>query len=413
MSEYQCYQFDAIGRTLTSAQRKAVSQLSSHISVGGSSAVVEYHYSDFKHDPIKVLERYFDLFTYEANWGVQRIAFRFDRAAFDSDALSAYAIDQAIEVIEKNDYVIIDCYLDENWDAQPDYNYNGGYYHEDDFPSGSPFTSFYQEVLEGDFRSLYLFWLKAAELYDPDASSPVPDGLTQLEDDHWALTRFIGLDDDSLAAAQSLSKTKRKRIRAFEPERHLALLSVDESRKHLRNLLLKNPSSAKAQLISDLRAKAKIPSTAKKNAASATPFADLMVVARASKEARRKKAEEERLQKEKAYFEKLKKNQARMWAKVPEFIERRKTKYYEYAVLVLNALKQLAAQEGKLEGYYERAHAIASRYPTLSGLQWRLEAAQVTDRGTLSEKLYYQNQKQRWAEENSPEKEFPFHLLNE
>lgn len=75
MSEYQHYQFDVVDRTLSSDTRKAVSKLSSHISVSQTNASVEYHYSDFKHDPLDVLARYFDLFTYEANWGDQRLAF--------------------------------------------------------------------------------------------------------------------------------------------------------------------------------------------------------------------------------------------------------------------------------------------------------------------------------------------------
>ena len=82
MSEYQSYQWECTTRRLTPNQRNKVSGLSSHIQVTACSAHVEYHYSDFKHDPLEILLRYFDVFAYEANWGTQRIALRFDAGTF-------------------------------------------------------------------------------------------------------------------------------------------------------------------------------------------------------------------------------------------------------------------------------------------------------------------------------------------
>jgi len=205
MSEYQSYRFDAIGRPLSPSQRKAVSQLSSHISVGPSSAVVEYYYGDFKHNPLKVLEKHFDLFTYESNWGTQRLAFRFDKAAIKIDSLTPYKLDEYIEFFETDDQLIIDCHLEENWDGHPLHDY----YDAHDYPN-SPFGDFYQEIQAGDFRSLYLFWLKAAEAYDElENEPPIPAGLAQISDAHRQLANFIALDKDLLETACSLSKPER------------------------------------------------------------------------------------------------------------------------------------------------------------------------------------------------------------
>lgn len=71
MSEYQSYQWDNVGRALSSSELKEFRRLSSHISVTATGARVTYHWGDFKHDPIDVLVRHFDVFTYEANWGSQ------------------------------------------------------------------------------------------------------------------------------------------------------------------------------------------------------------------------------------------------------------------------------------------------------------------------------------------------------
>lgn len=66
MSEYQFYEWQTIDRPLTAAEQLAVDRLSSHIEVSATGAWVEYHWSDFKHDPLEVLARYFDGFLYYA-----------------------------------------------------------------------------------------------------------------------------------------------------------------------------------------------------------------------------------------------------------------------------------------------------------------------------------------------------------
>src|SRR5438874_13341122 len=71
MSEYQRYEFMTSDRPLTRAQLDAVHALSSHIEATSTHALIEYHWGDFKHNPIKVLHEFFDGFLYWANWGHQ------------------------------------------------------------------------------------------------------------------------------------------------------------------------------------------------------------------------------------------------------------------------------------------------------------------------------------------------------
>ena len=66
MSEYQYYERQAVDRLLTDAEQEAVRNLSSHIEVSSSRAVVTYSYGDFKHDPRTVLMRFFDAHLYLA-----------------------------------------------------------------------------------------------------------------------------------------------------------------------------------------------------------------------------------------------------------------------------------------------------------------------------------------------------------
>jgi len=79
-------------RTLSAAEQAAVDELSCHIDVTSTRAWGKYHWGDFKHDPKQALVRYFDafLYYYYANWGCQRLAFRFPKGLLDEGLLQPY-----------------------------------------------------------------------------------------------------------------------------------------------------------------------------------------------------------------------------------------------------------------------------------------------------------------------------------
>jgi hypothetical protein len=91
MSEYQYYEWQTLERPLTAAEQAAVNGRSSHIDVTSSQAIVTYNWGDFKHDPLKVLAKYFDAHLYITNWGTRRLAFRFPsyKAAFRPPSFSS------------------------------------------------------------------------------------------------------------------------------------------------------------------------------------------------------------------------------------------------------------------------------------------------------------------------------------
>jgi hypothetical protein len=60
VSEYQYYEWQTVDRLLTEDEQQAVRNLSSHIEVSSSRAVVTYSYGSFKHDVRHVLARFFD-----------------------------------------------------------------------------------------------------------------------------------------------------------------------------------------------------------------------------------------------------------------------------------------------------------------------------------------------------------------
>ncbi len=207
MSEYQHYEFHTVGRRLSGKARTQVRALSSHITVNSSSAWIDYHWGDFKHDPLKVLEKYFDVFVYDSNWGSQQLAFRWDAGSVDFEELKRFAVDEIITVSKKKESIFFHAAFDENIQ---DYLFDGE--DEDDGIRFAAFTDFVGHVQAQDERSLYLLWLKAVELAGEDASRlPPPAGMRNLNEAQKMLLRFVGVDDEILTKVRKNSEPIPKR----------------------------------------------------------------------------------------------------------------------------------------------------------------------------------------------------------
>jgi hypothetical protein len=197
MSEYQHYEFHTIKRNLSRAEKAEVKKLSSHIAVSSSSAWVEYQWGDFKHDPIKVLERYFDLFVYDTNWGSQQIAFLWKAESVDYAVLQRFVVNDVITVSRKKGHVLLSAVFEEN--------YQDFIWDEDEDDDGNRFASFcpfYTEIEKGNFTALYVLWLKAIELRGTDSSGVMPPSeIRKLTQDHKMLARFLGVSKTILTEA--------------------------------------------------------------------------------------------------------------------------------------------------------------------------------------------------------------------
>ncbi len=69
MSEYQYYEFRAVDRPLGRTEQGELRALSTRARITAASFVNHYDWGGFKGDPGRLMERYFDLFLYLANWG--------------------------------------------------------------------------------------------------------------------------------------------------------------------------------------------------------------------------------------------------------------------------------------------------------------------------------------------------------
>lgn len=90
MSEYQYYEFLAVDRPLDNAQQAEVRTLSTRARITATSFTNEYHWGDFRGDPRRLVERYYDAHLYLANWGTRRVMFRLPLSLLALDVAEQY-----------------------------------------------------------------------------------------------------------------------------------------------------------------------------------------------------------------------------------------------------------------------------------------------------------------------------------
>jgi len=88
MSKYQYYEFQAIDRPLSKSEMAELRAISTRATITPSRFMNVYNFGDFKGNPSVLLERYFDAFLYEANWGTRELMFRLPKRLLDAETAS-------------------------------------------------------------------------------------------------------------------------------------------------------------------------------------------------------------------------------------------------------------------------------------------------------------------------------------
>jgi hypothetical protein len=167
MSEYQYHEWQTLERPLTAAEQNAMDELSSHIDVTSTQAIVTYHWINFKHDPIEVLAKYFDAYLYLANWGTRRLAFRFHKGLVDVHAIEAYCDEYHVNIQTIDAVQVLEFEMKEE-EGYDEWIEERGLL--------STLARLRDDIIQGDYRALYLGWLKAMSQesgqYEEDEEDP-------------------------------------------------------------------------------------------------------------------------------------------------------------------------------------------------------------------------------------------------
>jgi hypothetical protein len=382
MSEYQYYEFLALERPLSAADREALRALSSRARITKTSFTNHYNWGSFKGDPRKLVERHFDLFLYFANFGTRVLTLRVPRDAFDIEAARRYAFDDLVSIETHRDHAIVEISLDREPPddfAEPDDD--GGY--------GVALAPLRADLMRGDFRCLYLAWLAAFDGYlieDDAVEPPLPAGLGELTEALEELIEFLQVDGDLLTVA---SDGAPPATNISEAELAAALHALPERDKDALLLrLLGDGGTAGLELRRRLEAEVRQRAGAPR-AAATSPLrtaGTLRAAAAARAEAREREAsaraaeEQARRDREEAlrrtrYLDELATRQDAAWRNVDAFIATRRPNDYERAVALLVDLRDVSDRLSQRATFDKRLSGQLAPHAQKPTLIKRLKAA--------------------------------------
>lgn len=197
MSEYQYYEFLAVDKPLTRKQMSALRSLSTRADITPTSFTNEYHWGDFKGNPLNLMQRFFDAHVYVANWMTAVFMVRLPIRALPRKAAEAMAVNGVLDFDATKTHWVITWLLEEGEDYDR-------FAEEDGRGWMGRLAPIREELLRGDLRSLYIGWLAAVTMgiVDDDDSEPLPmAGLENLTGAQQALAEFLEVDPDLLAGA--------------------------------------------------------------------------------------------------------------------------------------------------------------------------------------------------------------------
>jgi hypothetical protein len=244
MSEYQYYEFQAIDRPLSDADRQALRDLSTRARITATSFTNSYEWGDFKGDSAKLVERWFDLHLYVANWGSRRLMIRWPARLVDRDRLDDFVGEvDGVGLGVVGEYLILDIVRDEvefeDWDD------GSGWL--------AALTPLRAEVLAGDYRLFYLLWLTAVEADAIAADEPEPmPGIGPLTGALEAFANFFGIDSDLVQAAAERSATSDS-DESLDSARHVIAVMTEREKTGLLYRLFAGDPHVAAELRSTVR----------------------------------------------------------------------------------------------------------------------------------------------------------------
>ena len=371
MSEYQYYEFLALDRPLTGKQRAELRSISTRAEITATRFVNEYQWGDFKGNPQKMMERYFDAFLYLANWGTRQVMLRLPREMLDLETAAQYCGTDTASLTETDSHLILSLYVD----REPDDDW--------DEPGGqlAAMVQARSELAAGDLRLLYLAWLLALqwdEVGDEDTEPPVPAGLGKLSASLRAVVDFFGIDEDLIAVAAASSPSIEEPGGRAE---WIASLPAAEKDALLERVAAGEGGQVQAQLLRRFRATSSSPPTASgRTAAELWQAADDRRTAREkAAEQRRRQAEARRAKAQAAdyakHLDQLATRTEAAWERAAELIETRQPRDYDLATSLLRDLQALAEQENGSAVFRKRFLALRARHQRKPSLMDRFDQA--------------------------------------
>ncbi len=380
MSEYQYYEFLAIDRPLTAKETAELRALSTRAHITPVSFTNEYNWGNFKGSREKLMQHYFDVHVYLANWMTAIFMLRLPIEALARETAEAVAVPDVLECKATADHWIITWRLEESAD-----------YSRFDSDDGRGWMArlapIRDELLRGDLRSLYIGWLSAVtgEMIDDDEMEPLPvQGLGSLTAAQQALAEFLEVDPDLLAgagmgsaAAEDEEYSRRKMDEWIDSLPHAEMMTI------IKQLVEGNGQQAERMLRNRFAAWRRSLPPDKAEAPRRT-VAELHGNGDAAAKIRLKKQEHERKQRQlkqrqerEAYLKSLAKDFSRIWLRVQQTVERGSGQAYDEVCRALIDLDEAYALYASPERFAEELKRFMAGHQRRKALVQRLAKAGI------------------------------------
>ena len=222
MSEYQYYEFSAVDKPLSGKDMQSLRNLSSRAQITPTSFINEYNWGDFKGKPLSLVDKYFDAFLYVANWGTRWMMLKVPRHLVDVDLVKKYCSSDSAVIHEKGDHLIFEFISETD-------------VHEWEEGEGwlSSLILLRADILNGDYRSLYLAWLfcvQNEEIENKELEPPVPPNLAELNSPLKTFVDFMRIDTDLVVVASENSISEDRQADPKALKTWIQNLSASEKR---------------------------------------------------------------------------------------------------------------------------------------------------------------------------------------
>jgi hypothetical protein len=378
VSEYQYYEFTAVDRPLTAREQSELRSLSTRADITATSFVNTYEWGDFKGDPRRLMERYFDAHLYLANWGTRQLMLRLPKKVLDPAAVADYCVGESAYAWTADGHLIVGLTREE--DGGDEFEIYGDGQLASIIPARATLAG-------GDLRLLYLGWLRCVqseELDDDEPEPPVPAGLGTLDAPLTAVAEFLCIDPDLItAAATGSAPVASSGPSAAQLQSWITGLSARDKDAILSELVTGGDTHLRGQLLR--RYRDEHPTDGSTTAARRTAGELLAAAAnirteRESRDAKRREQDRARRERSAAaarqrHLDTLAVDQPAAWQRVEELVATTKPREYDTAVQLLVDLRDLAEPDGGTAMYRQRLIELRATHARKPSLLERLDVS--------------------------------------
>ncbi|MFG3604305.1 hypothetical protein [Micromonospora chersina] len=372
MSEYQYYEFTAVDRPLTDRERAALRSMSTRADITATSFLNTYEWGDFKGDPRKLMERYFDAHLYLANWGTRRLMLRLPKHLLDPAIVAQYCQGDSASAWTAGTHLIIDLH-DEDEDGTDEWDLDGHGLLASIIPVRAGLAA-------GDQRLLYLAWLRCVqseEIADDEPEPPVPAGLGALDAPLTAVAEFLRIDPDLIAgAAAGSAPAASGKPTAAQLRTWVVGLPAQDKDGILTDLITGGDSHLRSHLLRRFRDAHPTDANTPTAARTAGQLLATVEELRAKRERRdAEQRERDRVRQERSaaaarqrHLDALAVDRPAAWQRVDELIATKKPREYDTATQLLVDLRDLGERDGDSTSFRDRLaelRAVHARKPSL------------------------------------------------